>query len=58
MAARKHSVFDKIKATYDELEMIEMMCFKYSWNKEIIYQFYATLYFDLDGYRLLWMTNG
>jgi hypothetical protein len=44
MAARRHSVFDKIKATCDELEMTKMMSFKYDWNKEIICQFYATLY--------------
>jgi hypothetical protein len=48
----------KIKATCDELEMTKMMCFKYSWNKEIIFQFHATLYFDADGQRLLWMTDG
>jgi hypothetical protein len=58
MAARRHSVFNKIKATCDELEMTEMMSFKYDWNKEIICQFYATLYFDADGQMLLWMTDG
>jgi hypothetical protein len=58
MAARRHPVFNKIKATCDELEMAEVMCFKYDWNKEIIYQFYAILYFDADGQRLLWMTDG
>jgi hypothetical protein len=58
MTTRRHSVFNKIKATCDELEMTEMMCFNYDWNKEIIYQFYATLYFDADGQRLLWMTYG
>jgi phage terminase large subunit len=58
MATRKHSTFNKIKATCDELETIKMMCFKYSWNKKIICQFYATLYFVADGQRLLWMTNG
>jgi hypothetical protein len=29
--------------------MTKMMCFNYSWNKEIICQFYATFYFDADG---------
>jgi hypothetical protein len=38
--------------------MTQMMCFKFSWNQEIICQFYSTLYFDADGQRLLWMTNG
>jgi hypothetical protein len=37
MATRRLSTFDKIKATYDELEMTKMMCLKYSWNREIIY---------------------
>jgi hypothetical protein len=49
MAARRHSTFDQIKATCDKLEMTKLMCFKYSWNKEIICQFYTTLYFDDDG---------
>jgi hypothetical protein len=39
----------QIKATCDELEMTEIMSFKYNWNREIICQFYATLYFDADG---------
>jgi hypothetical protein len=58
MASRRHSTFNKIKATCDELEMTKMMSFNYNWNKEIIYQFYSTLYFDADGQRLLWMTDG
>jgi hypothetical protein len=53
MATGRLSTFDKIKATCDELEMTKMMCFKYSWNKEIICQFYYTLYFDADVQTLL-----
>jgi hypothetical protein len=37
---------------------MKMMRFKYSWNREIICQFYSTLYFDADGQRILWMTDG
>jgi hypothetical protein len=58
MAARRLSTFDKIKATCDELEMTKMMYFKYSWNKEIIWQFYSTLYFYADAQTLLWMIDG
>jgi hypothetical protein len=58
MAGRRHSTFNKIKVTCDQLEMTKMMCFNYSWNKEIICQLYATLYFDVDGQRMLWMTDG
>jgi hypothetical protein len=58
MATRKHETFDKIKATCDQLEMTKMMPFNYSWNKDIICQFYATLYFDADGQQLLWMIDG
>jgi hypothetical protein len=58
IAARRHITFDKIKATCDQLEMTKMMCFNYNWNKEIICQFYATLYFDADGQQLLWMIDG
>jgi hypothetical protein len=43
MAFKKHTMFDKIKATCDDLEMMKMMPFKYVWNMEIICQFYATL---------------
>jgi phage terminase large subunit len=49
MAAKKNSIFNKIKATCDELEMTKMMSFKYDWNEEIICQFYATFYFDVEG---------
>jgi hypothetical protein len=36
MAARRDETFGKIKATCDQLEMTKMMCFNYSWNKDII----------------------
>jgi hypothetical protein len=49
MATMRYSIFKQIKATCDELEITEMMSFKYDWNKEIIYQFYAILYFDTDA---------
>jgi hypothetical protein len=58
MAVKKNSVFDKMKATCDELETTKMMSFKYGWNEEIIYQFYATFYFDADGQKMVWMTAG
>jgi hypothetical protein len=35
-----------------------MMSFKYDWNKEIICQFYATLYFDAASQKLLWLSVG
>jgi hypothetical protein len=34
-----------------------MMCCKYDWNKVVICQFYSILYFDVDGQRILWMTD-
>jgi phage terminase large subunit len=58
MAAKKNSIFNKIKATCDELEMMKMMSFKYDWNEEIIYQFYATFYFDATGQKMMWMIAG
>jgi hypothetical protein len=58
MATRRHSIFIQIKATCDELEITRMMSFKYDWNKEIICQFYATLYCDTDAQKLMWMTDG
>jgi hypothetical protein len=58
MATRHHNIFNKIKAPCDELEMSKMMSFKYNWNDEIICQFYSTLYFDTDGQKLMWITDG
>jgi hypothetical protein len=57
MATRRHTIFNQNKATCDELEMTKMMSFKYNWNNEIICQFYATLYFDADAQKLMWMTD-
>jgi hypothetical protein len=57
IVTRHHTIFNQIKATCDELEMTKMMSFKYDWNNEIIYQFYATLYFDVDGQKLMWITD-
>jgi hypothetical protein len=56
MANKRHTIFNQIKATCDELEMTKMMSFNYDSNKEIIYQFYATLYFDAAAQKLLWMS--
>jgi hypothetical protein len=36
MANKRHTIFNQIKATRDELKMTKMMSFKYDWNKEII----------------------
>jgi hypothetical protein len=58
MATRRHSIFNQIKAACDESEITKMMSFKYNWNKKIICQFYATLYFDADVHKLMWMTDG
>jgi hypothetical protein len=58
MATRRHTIFNQIKATCNELEMTKMMSFKYDWNKKIICQFYATLYFETNRQKLMWMTDG
>jgi hypothetical protein len=57
MATQRNPTFDLIKETFDQLEVSKMMSFKYDGNKEVICQFYSTLYFDVDGQRLLWMTD-
>jgi hypothetical protein len=58
MASRRHTIFNQIKATCDELELTKIMSFKYEWNKEIICQVYATFYFNTDEQKLMWMTDG
>jgi hypothetical protein len=57
-ATKKNSIFNKIKATCDELEMTPMMSLKYDWNEELICQFYSTFCFDVAGQKLMWMTAG
>jgi hypothetical protein len=39
MASRRHTIFNQIKETCDELELTKIMNSKYDWNKEIICQF-------------------
>jgi hypothetical protein len=34
---------------WETLSKLALMSFKYDWNKEIICQFYAILYFDADA---------
>jgi hypothetical protein len=58
MTTRRHTIFNQIKGTCDEMDMTKMMSFKYDWNNEIICQFYAILYFDTDGQKLIWMMDG
>jgi hypothetical protein len=48
MATQRNQYFNLIKETCDQLEMTKMVSFKYDWNKEVIWQFYSTLYFDTD----------
>jgi hypothetical protein len=57
MATRRHTIINQIKDTCDELEMTKMMSFKYNWNNEIICHFYATMYFDVDAHKLMWMID-
>jgi hypothetical protein len=49
--------FNQIEATCDQLKMTKMMSFKYDWNKEVICQFYSTLYFIADGQKIIWLIN-
>jgi hypothetical protein len=52
MASRRHTIFNQIKATCDELELTKIMSFKYDC------QFYSSFYFDTDAQKLMWMTDG
>jgi hypothetical protein len=57
METQRNPHLNQIKAACDQLEMTKMMSFKYDWNKEVIYQFYSTLYFDADGQKLIRMID-
>jgi hypothetical protein len=48
----RHTIFNQIKATCDELELTKIMSFKYDC------QFYSSFYFDTDAQKLMWMVDG
>ncbi|RLN34650.1 hypothetical protein C2845_PM03G31150 [Panicum miliaceum] len=57
MPRKNDSIFDQVRAACAEKRIKHLMAFKHSWNKEIIAQFYATVYF---GYHqneraMFWM---
>jgi hypothetical protein len=53
MTTRRNKYFNTIKKTCDQPELTNIMCYKYDWNKEVICQFYSTLYFDVDAHKLI-----
>ena len=60
MASKGNIIFDEIIAACDSKHIKKLMRFEYSWNTEIIAQFYATVFFENDkNPRVMhWMTEG
>jgi len=63
MTKKKDPIFDQVIAACDRQHIQKIMGFRHDWNKEIIAQFYATVYFDdTDAnprkWQMVWMTEG
>ena len=54
MARKNNVVFDEVIAACEDKRIKHLIGFKHSWNKEIIAQFYATVFFGHhDGERAM-----
>ena len=49
MANQNDPIFDQVIAACERTHIKRLMGFKFDWNKEIIAQFYATLYIEEEG---------
>jgi hypothetical protein len=58
MRKKKDATFDKILEPCDFHGITNIMQFWYNWNKEVILEFYATIYFDRKERIFMWMTHG
>jgi hypothetical protein len=50
--------FNRILEACECHGIIDLLEFHYNWNKEVISEFYSTLYFDKKERIFIWMTNG
>ena len=59
MARKNNAIFNEVMAECANKRIKALMGFKHSWNKEIIAQFYTTVFFGHhDGERtMFWMTE-
>jgi len=59
MARKNNAIFNEVMAECANKRIKALMGFKHSWNKEIIAQFYATVFFGHhDGEKtMFWMTE-
>ncbi|KAK3118826.1 hypothetical protein QOZ80_9BG0708740 [Eleusine coracana subsp. coracana] len=57
MKSKKHPLFNQILAAFKYHGLKTFLTFNYSWNKEIISQFFSTVFFENDK-SMVWMTNG
>jgi hypothetical protein len=58
MRKKKDATFNRIIEACVFHGITNIMQFWYNWNKEIIVEFYATLYFDKEERIFMWMTDG
>jgi hypothetical protein len=58
MRNNKDATFNRILEACEFHGIANLMQFWYNWNKEVISEFYATLYFDKKERIFMWMTAG
>jgi hypothetical protein len=58
MRKKKDTIFNRILEACDFHGITNLMQFRYNWNKEVILEFYATLFFDKKERIFMWMTDG
>jgi hypothetical protein len=44
--------------TCDRFQLTDIMSFRYDWNREILAQFHATYFWNMDEDEIHWMTDG
>jgi hypothetical protein len=60
MSKKNNAIFNEVTNACTEKRIKHLMAFRQNWNKELIGQFYATIYFGQhEGDRaMFWMTEG
>jgi hypothetical protein len=58
MRKKKGATFNRILQTCDFHGITNLLQLRYNWNKEVISEFYATLFFDKKERIFMWMTDG
>jgi hypothetical protein len=58
MRNKKDMHFNMILEACDLHGITDLLQFRHNWNREVIIEFYSTLFFDKKERIFMWMTNG